>query len=243
MNLSLNFLAQNFSNKKSISQLSPELEDNFKQVLQCGKDHEQLFSCLSCAFVIGGVFFSLILTLSYIIYLVFWMVKTNFWSLISFCFPYWIVIFYLGRSCHQSRADLQGWYQLWHQVGQVEIFERITISIQKCNPTPGPLVSWRVPPSKSRLRFCWRHQLPRPLQLYHSNQVLRCFPRNESLTQSRPQPLRHSGTAKSVQLSILHMGPRALRSVRFFCPLTLIPTWGFKKKLAFSVRYTVFKRC
>ena len=23
--------------------------DNFKQVLQCGKDHEQLFSCLSCA--------------------------------------------------------------------------------------------------------------------------------------------------------------------------------------------------
>ena len=64
MNLSLNFLAQNFSNKKSISQLSPELEDNFKQVLQCGKDHEQLFSCLSCAFVIGGVFFSLILTLS-----------------------------------------------------------------------------------------------------------------------------------------------------------------------------------
>ena len=174
---------------------------------------------------------------------VFWLIKTNFWSLISFCFPYWIVTFYLGRPCHQSRADLQGWYQLWHQVGQVEIFERITISIQKCNPTSGPLVSWRVPPSKSRLRFCWRHQLPCPLQLHHSNQVLQMFPKKWESDQISPSAFTSLWNCKECSAQYSSHGTASFTIRKIFLSFVPHPNLGLSKKLAFFLSGKLLKRC
>ena len=159
------------------------------------------------------------------------------------CFPSWTVIFRLGRPCHQSRGDLQSWYQLWHQVGQVEIFERITISIQKCNPTAGPLVSWRVPPSKSRLRFCWRHQLPCPLQLHHSNQVLQMFSKKWESDPILPSAFTSLWNCKECSAQYSSHGTASFTIRKIFLSFVPHPNLGLSKKLAFFLSGKLLKRC
>ena len=118
----------------------------------------------------------------------------------------------------------------------MEIFERITISIQKCNPTPGPLVSWRVPPSKSRLRFCWRHQLPRPLQLHHSNQVLQMFPKKWESDQILPSAFTSLWNCKECSVQYSSHGTASFTIRKIFLSFVPHPNLGVSKKLAFSLR-------